>query len=43
MTAAEQGDEHEQHLVPLADDYSLDVIADQARNTLDSAGIHQLR
>src|SRR5215217_6407276 len=43
VTAAKQGYEHEEHLVPLADDYSLDVIADQARNTLDSAGIHQLR
>jgi hypothetical protein len=29
--------------VPLTDDDSLDVIADQARDTLDSAGIHQLR
>ena len=43
VTAAKQGDEHEEHLVPLADDDSLDVIADQARDTLDSAGIHQLR
>ena len=43
VTAAEQGDEHEEHLVSLANDYSLDVIADQARDTLDSAGIHQLR
>jgi hypothetical protein len=29
--------------VPLADDDSFDVIADQARDGLDSAGIHQLR
>ena len=43
VTAAEQGDEHEEHLVPLANDDSLDVIADQARDSLDSAGIHQLR
>src|SRR5687767_1765332 len=43
VTAAEQGYEDEEHLVPLTDDNSLDVIADQARNTLDSAGIHQLR
>jgi hypothetical protein len=29
--------------VSLADDHSLDVIADQACDTLDSAGIHQRR
>jgi len=29
--------------MPLANDDSLDVIADQARDSLDSAGIHQLR
>ena len=37
VTAAEQGDEHEEHFVPLADDHSLDVVADQARDTLDSS------
>ena len=43
VTATEQCDEHEEHLMPLADDDSLDVIADQARDSLDSAGIHQLK
>ena len=43
VTATEQRDKHEEHLVPLTDDDSLDVIADQARDSLDSAGIHQLR
>jgi hypothetical protein len=43
VTPAKQGYEDEEHLVPLADDDPLDVIADQARDTLDCAGIHQLR
>jgi hypothetical protein len=43
VTTAEQRHEHEEHLVPLTDHDSLDVIADQARDCLDSAGVHQLR
>ena len=43
VTTAKQSDEHEEDLVSFANDDSLDVIADQACDPLDSAGIHQLR
>jgi hypothetical protein len=42
MAAAQQRDQHEQDLVPFADDDPLDIVTDQARYGLDSTRIHAL-
>jgi hypothetical protein len=42
MAPAQQCNEHEENLVPLADDYALDIVSYQAGNALDRPGIHQV-